>query len=75
MDSFNILVMMQDGSFTDYEVRNKRNDVIYEILLKGEPVATFKASPDGTWTVTENPANINDDVIGRISKQLQGYHI
>lgn len=75
MDSFNILVMMKDGSFAEYEVRNKRNDATYEILKKGEAVATFKASTDGTWTVVDNPANIDEDLKTRISKQLEGYHI
>lgn len=75
MDSFNIQVMLKSGNITDYEVRNSRKSrEMYEVLDKGQRVAIFQANADGTWTVTENPAAISNDLIDRICKQLTGFH-
>ncbi|WP_207426768.1 hypothetical protein [Pedobacter sp. SYSU D00535] len=73
MDKFDIQVMLADGSFTDFEIQNERGENSYEVFQKNEKIGTFQAGDDGSWTLTENPGNINEDLRNRIINQLNGF--
>ena len=72
MDSFEIQVMLKDGSFIDYEVKSESNDD-YEILKEGQHLVSFKANQDGTWTAIDNTENIDEELKERITNQLNGF--
>jgi hypothetical protein len=72
MDTFDIQVMLKDGSFIDYEVRSKSNED-YDIFKDGNHLITFKANEDGTWIALDNRENINEELQERITNQLNGF--
>ena len=67
--------MLSDGSFVDYEVQTERDAKTYEVLKKGEPVASFTTTKDGGWKLENNPGKIDEDLQQRITQQLNGYRI
>ncbi len=72
MDSFNIVVMLKDGSFVDYDVKSQSNDD-YEIIKKGNHLISFKANSNGTWTAYGNSGGIDEELQERITNQLNGF--
>lgn len=75
MESFELQVMLKDGSFADYEVQTERDSKVYTILKKAEVLASFKAVENGAWALESNPGQMDDDLQKRITKQLDGYRI
>lgn len=75
MENLNLQVMLQDGSFADFEVQTERDSKIYTILEKGEALASFKAIENGEWALESNPGQIDGDLQDRITKQLNGYRV
>jgi hypothetical protein len=73
METFDIQVLLKDGSFADYEVRN--DDQKYQILQNEKPLISFKADEDGTWSPYDNVGNIDEDLQERIINQLNGFKI
>lgn len=75
METFEINVMLKDGSLTTFEVKTDRDQNKYDVLQDGQAVATFSYSEDGNWNVLENPSNIDPDLQQRIENQLNGYQL
>ncbi|MBC8053369.1 MAG: hypothetical protein H7Y13_09920 [Sphingobacteriaceae bacterium] len=75
MEKYNLQVMLSDGSFADYEVQTEREAKTFDILKKGEIIASFSATTDGGWLLENNPGKVDDDLQQRITRQLNGYRI
>ena len=73
MDSYNLQVMQKDGSIVDYLVQEYVKENKFEILEKSSLIAVFKSETDGSWTITDNPGNIDSELEERIAGQLNGY--
>lgn len=73
MEKFDIQVMLQDGTFADYEVHNERDGKIYEVITAGKLAGVFEAGDDGSWSLVSNNGNISDDLQQRIINQLNGF--
>ena len=72
MEIFDIQVLLKDGSLADYQVQNERDSDIFKVYKHDEPVAIYKSKKDGTWQLTENDAQIDEDLQQRIINQLNG---
>ena len=73
MDSYNLQVMLKDGSIADYLVQEYPKENKYEVLKDKNPVAVFKSEANGGWLLAENPGNIDAELEERIASQLNGY--
>jgi len=73
MELFDIQVLLQDGSFEDYQVENERENKIYRVLKDTIFLISFTADEDGGWSLAENPGNISEDLQQRILNQLNGF--
>ena len=67
--------MLADGSFADYDVQTERDAKTFELLKDGKSVASFDAAADGSWVLTDNPGNIDEDLQHRIATQLNGFRV
>ncbi len=72
MDKYDLQVMLQDGSFKDFEVHNESWTDVFMVLQEGKLVSVFNAKKDGTWEMLENPGGIDEDLQKRIGEQLKG---
>ncbi len=75
MEKYDLQVLLSDGSFADFEVQTEREAKTYDILKKGELIASFKPTKDGGWELETNPGNIDQDLEHRITQQLNGYRV
>lgn len=75
MEKFDLQVMLSDGSFADYIVHTEREAKTFKVLQNEELIASFKALPNGSWELVNNPAEIDDDLQHRIEAQLNGFRV
>ena len=71
MESFDIQVLLKDGSFADYEVKYDKQK--YEVSQNEKSLISFIADEDGTWSVGDNKGDIDEDLQERIINQLKGF--
>lgn len=75
MENFDVQVMLKDGSFADFVVQTERGSKLYTILKDGKEQVSFKAIENGLWELEDNPAQVDEDLQKRITKQLDGYRV
>ena len=73
METFDIQVLLKDGTFADYEVKYDKQK--YEVRQNEKALITFQANEDGTWSSYDNAGDIDDDLKERIINQLNGFKI
>lgn len=71
MESFDIQVLLKDGSFADYQVLTDGDK--YQILDAGKLQGIFRTDRNGTWSMENNSGDIDSDLQGRIINQLKGF--
>lgn len=73
MEQFDMQLMLKDGAFADYQVKTEKNTKIYEVYSGESLVASFEDDNQGSFTLSDNPGNIDEDLQGRMIEQLKGF--
>lgn len=73
MEQFDMQLMLKDGAFADYQVKTEKNTKVYEVYDGDTLVASFEDDSQGSFTISDNPGNIDEDLQGRMIEQLKGF--
>lgn len=73
MEQFDMQLMLKDGAFADYQVKTEKNTKIYDVYSGDTLVASFEDDSQGSFTISDNPGNIDEDLQGRMIEQLKGF--
>lgn len=73
MEQFDMQLMLKDGAFADYQVKTEKNSKLYEVYSGESLVASFADDNQGSFTLSENPGNIDEDLQSRMIEQLKGF--
>jgi len=73
MEQFDMQLMLKDGAFADYQVKTEKNSKLYEVYSGDSLVASFEDDNQGSFTLSDNPGNIDEDLQSRMIEQLKGF--
>ncbi|PRY55116.1 hypothetical protein B0I27_10181 [Arcticibacter pallidicorallinus] len=73
MEQFDMQLMLKDGAFADYQVKTEKNSKRYEVYSGESLVASFEDDSQGSFTLSDNPGNIDEDLQSRMIEQLKGF--
>jgi len=73
MEQFDMQLMLKDGAFADYQVKTEKNSKLYEVYSGESLIASFEDDNQGSFALSDNPGNIDEDLQSRIIEQLKGF--
>lgn len=73
MEQFDMQLMLKDGAFADYQVKTEKNSKLYEVYNGESLIASFEDDNQGSFALSDNPGNIDEDLQSRIIEQLKGF--
>ena len=73
MEQYDMQLMLKDGAFADYQVKTEKNSKLYEVYNGESLIASFEDDNQGSFALSDNPGNIDEDLQSRIIEQLKGF--
>jgi len=73
MEQFDMQLMLKDGAFADYQVKTDKDSGVFDVYSGDSLIASFKDDGQGSFSLSDNPGNADDDLQRRMIEQLKGF--